>query len=380
MSKKKIQFNIPYVGRAEAAAAERAVTALKIVGNGSLGQRAESMLRDIFKVKHALLTTSCTHALELAMMSIGVKPGDEVICPSFTFVSTANAIVRQGARPVFAEIKEETLNIDIDDMKKRITSRTRAVIPVHYAGISCDMDEIMDIARRHKLAVIEDAAHAIGAKYRSKFLGTIGHIGCFSFHATKNITSGEGGAFLTSHEEYYKKAEIAREKGTNRAAYLKGEIDKYSWVSEGSSYVLSDVSAAILIEQLKKIGEITRRRKEIFDYYLKEFRSLSDSGKVALPEIGDEDEINGHIFYLRLPTEKKRDECIAKLRAKGVEATFHFIPLHTSPYGRRVLRYRKGDFPVTEKAAKTLLRLPIYPQLSNREMDFIIDSVKEILL
>jgi len=379
MKNKSIKFNVPYLGREEARAVSSAIKLIKIVGNGALGQQCESMLKNIFHAKYVLLTTSCTHALELALMAVNIRPNDEVICPSFTFVSTANAAVRHKAVPVFAEIDENTLNIDMEDIKKRITKRTRAIVPVHYAGAACDMGGIMKIAKRKGIAVIEDAAHAIGAKYKNRFLGAIGDIGCFSFHATKNLTCGEGGAFLTSNNKYYKMAEIAREKGTNRSAYLRGKVDKYNWINEGSSYVLSDVLAAVLIEQLKKRDRIIKRRKRIFNYYLNALKNLQDKGRVSLPRINRECEINGHIFYLRLNTEKERNHCINELKKKGIEATFHFVPLHTSPYGRKVLGYKKGDFPVTEKVSETILRLPIYPQLSQNELDFIIGSIGKIL-
>lgn len=379
MEKKTIPFNRPYVGTEEAKAAFDAVSALHLVGNGSLGQKSEALMRKLFKVDHALLTTSCTHALELSLLSIGVGPGDEVICPSFTFVSTANAVVRQKAKPVFAEIEEGTLNIDPASICALITPRTKAIIPVHYAGLACDMDQIMALARKKGIIVIEDAAHGIGAKYKGAYLGTIGDIGCFSFHATKNVTSGEGGALLTSNARYNENAEIAREKGTNRAAYLKGRVCKYSWITEGSSYILSDVSAAILIEQLAKLGEITKRRRSIFERYADGLNALKKRGLISFPEVPPECDINGHIFYFRVESEEARDRCISALRSKGVEATFHFIPLHTSPFGRESLGYKQGDLPVTEKASRTLVRLPIYPGLTREEQDYIIDSTIEVL-
>ena len=377
MKIKPLRFNMPYVGKDEAMAASNAIYSNKIVGNGDYGQRCEAMLKSIFGVRHALLTTSCTHALELALMSMGIRPGDEVICPSFTFVSTANAAVRQKAVPVFVEADENTLNIDIKDMKKRITGRTRAIIPVHYAGISCDMDEILDIARKNNIVVIEDAAHGIGAKYKDRYLGTIGDMGCFSFHATKNITCGEGGVLMTGSDGYYRRAEIGREKGTNRAAYMHGEVSKYSWVDEGSSFVLSDILAAVLIEQLRKMDEVTKKRRRIFEYYLKGLKCLEDEGRILLPRVNGDCEVNGHIFYFRMHTEKERNRCIEALKKKGIEATFHFLPLHASPYGMKVLGYNAGDFPVTERVSRTLLRLPIYPQLTRPKLDFIIDSVIE---
>ncbi|MFA6078123.1 MAG: dTDP-4-amino-4,6-dideoxygalactose transaminase [Candidatus Omnitrophota bacterium] len=379
MRSKTIQFNKPYISSAESRAASGAIRKSRIVGNGPYCKECESILEKRFGSRHALLTTSGTHALELALMLIGLKPGDEVICPSFTFVSTANAIVRQKAVPVFAEIDEHTLNIDPADMEKKITRKTRAVVPVHYAGVSCDMDLIMKIARKKGIAVVEDAAHGINARYHGKYLGAIGDMGAFSFHATKNVTCGEGGALLTSSDDHFDQAEIKREKGTNRAAYLKGQIDKYSWIDDGSSYVLSDILASVLLEQLKKMDDITGKRKKIFLRYRDGLQCLADKGIIILPHVPDGIDINGHIFYFRVNSEKERDNCIAKLRQSGIEATFHFVPLHTSPYGRKVLGYRPGDFPMTELASSTLIRLPIYPGLSGSDADFIIDSVKKIL-
>jgi len=370
---------MPYVGASEQASASEAIRRLKIVGNGPYCKECESLLENRFGAKHALLTTSGTHALELALMLIGLKPQDEVICPSFTFVSTANAVVRQKAVPVFAEIDEETLNLDAADMEKKITQKTKAIIPVHYAGVACDMDKIMKIAGNRGIVVVEDAAHGINALYKGKYLGAIGDMGCFSFHATKNITCGEGGALLTSNDGYFAQAEINREKGTNRAAYLKGQVDKYSWVDEGSSYVLSDILASVLLEQLRKMDEITEKRREIFFSYRDGLQDLDDEGIIRLPHVPDDMRINGHIFYFRVLSEKKRDRCIALLRKKGIEATFHFVPLHTSPYGRKTLGYKPGDFPKTELASKTLVRLPIYPELSRRDLGFIIDSVRDIV-
>lgn len=379
MKKRTIPFNKPYIGEDEANAASDAVRAMNIVGNGLLGQQSEALMRKLFNTEHALLTTSCTHALELSLLSIGLSAGDEVICPSFTFVSTANAIVRQKAKPVFADIDGKTLNIDLNDIEDRVNSRTKAIIPVHYAGLACDMDGIMGLAKRKGIVVIEDAAHGIGAKYKKRFLGTIGDMGCFSFHATKNVTSGEGGALLTSNDIYNRNAEIAREKGTNRAAYLKGQVDKYSWISEGSSYILSDISAAILIKQLNKLDDITRRRKRIFTRYSRGLKGLRDGGVISFPDVPPECDINGHIFYFMVRDEDSRDRCIKELRSRGIEATFHFIPLHTSPFGQKCLGCKKGDLPVTEKVSQTLIRLPIYPDLPDDDLDYIIDSVTDIL-
>lgn len=379
MSRERIPFNCPYVGEEEASAAYGAVKSYKLVGNGPIGREAERMMENRYGAKHVLLTTSCTHALELAVMAADVRPGEEVICPSFTFVSTANAIVRQKAVPVFAEIDEKTLNIDVEDAGSRVTARTKAMIPVHYAGVGCDMDAMTKLSRSKGFVVIEDAAHGMDASYKGRHLGSIGDMGCFSFHATKNLTCGEGGALLLSGDKYFKRAEIAREKGTNRAAYLKGEVDKYSWIDEGSSYVLSDVSAAILVEQLKKSDLIYSKRRAIFGRYMDALKPLEKKGDIVLPHIPDGCELNGHIFYFRFHSEKDRDGCIDALKKKGIDATFHFIPLHTSKYGKEALGYKPGDFPVTERVSRTLVRLPIYPQLSGDSVGYIIDSVREIL-
>jgi len=311
-------------------------------------------------------------------MALEIGPGDEVICPSFTFVSTANAIVRQRAKPVFCDVCEDTLNLDPTDVAAKLTSRTRAVIVVHYGGIACDMDSFQKLARRHRLAIVEDAAHAIGAKYRGRHLGTLGDMGCYSFHETKNLTCGEGGALLTDDRVHAARAEIIREKGTDRAAFLRGEVNKYTWQSEGSSYLLSEVLAAVLAAQWKKLARITRRRREIFQRYMERLAPLQRAGDLTLPFVPAGCETNGHLFYVRLPSERARNRCLANLRGRGIGAAFHFVPLHSSPYGRQ-FGIQPGALPVTERASRTLLRLPLYPQLRNRDVDFISTSLEAVL-
>lgn len=374
-----IPFIKPSLGQEEIEAAKKILRSGKIGGAGKVTERVEKQMQALFGTRFALLTTSCTHSIELAMMVLGIGPGDEVICPSFTFVSTANAIVRQGAKPVFAEIDEKTLNIAPEDIERRITKFTRAIIPVHYAGVACEMDKIKTICQRHNLFLIEDAAQGVGARYRDKYLGTIGDIGCYSFHITKNIVCGEGGAFLTQRKGLFRRAEILREKGTNRSQFLRGEIDKYSWIDMGSSYVPSDLLAAILEEQLKKLAEITRRRRMIFSRYLARLRPLEKKGKIFLPVVPPDCQSNGHIACFRLSDPGRRAACINSLRKKGIEASFHYVPLHSSPYGRRALGYKRGDFPITERVAKALVRLPIYAGMTKKEQDFVIKVVYKAL-
>jgi len=349
-----------------------------VEGNGPVGQKLENFMTNLFKVKHVLLTTSCTHALEMALMTLGIKEKDEVILPSFSFVSMANAIVRIKARPVFVDIEDEYLNIDPEKVKEAVTKKTKAVICVHYAGMSCQMKKVMDIGRKNNLYVIEDAAQAVGSKYKDRFLGTIGDIGCFSFHGTKNFTCGEGGAFLTNNKRISKKAEIIREKGTNRSAFLRHEVNKYVWMDIGSSYVLSDIQAAILFAQLKRIEYIISTRREIGLKYLDSLKVFEKKGDIILPKFPPDD-VNWHLFYFRICDQKRRGLILKSLGEKGIEAASHFLPLHLSPYARREFKYKKGDFPITEKVSSALIRLPIYPELRQNEQEYIIDSIYSIL-
>ncbi len=369
-----IPFCVPWVGEAEAARVGEALRG-RLAGDGPFGRKVERRLAERLGVPRVLLTTSCTHALELALLALGVGPGDEVVCPSFTFVSTANAALRVGARPVFADIEERTLGLDPVDVERRLTDRTRALLPVHYAGIAPDMDRLLALARSRGLRVVEDAAQGLAASYRGKPLGTLGDAGCFSFHETKNITCGEGGALVLADPAVTARAEIAREKGTNRAAFLRGEVDKYTWVAEGSSYILSDVLAALLDAQLDKLEEIQARRARVVARYREGLADWARAAGVRLPAEDAERQGNHHLFALRLPDEKSRDACLDTLRAAGVQASFHYVPLHSAPHGR-ALGLDTLELPVTDRVARTLLRLPLHPLLTDDEVDRVLDAVR----
>jgi dTDP-4-amino-4,6-dideoxygalactose transaminase len=333
----------------------------------------EKRLSSLLDGRRVLLTTSCTHALELALLSLGIGPGDEVICPSFTFVSTANAVLRVGARPVFAEIEDRTLGLEVADVARRITPRTRAILPVHYAGVAPDMEGLLALASSRNLKLVEDAAQALGAKWRGRALGALGDLGCLSFHDTKNITCGEGGALVVRDPDVAARAEIAREKGTNRSAFLRGEVDKYTWVAEGSSYILSDVLAAILDAQLDRFEEIQERRAGVAARYGAGLSAWAKARGVRLPEDLPDRASNHHIFYLLFPDQDARNRCQDHLRARGVGATFHYVPLHSSPHGRRL--GAEDSLEVTERVARSLLRLPLHPLLSDEDVARVIESV-----
>jgi dTDP-4-amino-4,6-dideoxygalactose transaminase len=375
---RRIRFVQPDLTNEDIQTVVAALQANQLGGNGEVGQRVQAQLRRLVGTGHALLTTSCSHALEMAMMALDIGAGDEVIVPSFAFVTAASAIVRQGARPVFAEIDEFTFNLNPDDVARRITPRTRAVVCVHYAGQGCQMDELMALARQHDLYVVEDAAQAIGAKYGGRSLGTFGHAGCFSFHITKNIVAGEGGAFVTGDDDIARRAEIIREKGTNRSAFLRGEVDKYSWVDVGSSFVPSDLLAALLGSQLARVEEITQQRLTLWNGYYVGMARLEQAGLVIRPRLDPRAEINGHIYAFRVAP-SIRDRVIEGLKARGIESTFHFVPLHSSPYGQKALGCRRGDLPVTERVAASLIRLPLHTRLSMDDIEFILEQLEQVL-
>lgn len=358
---------------------EAVVGSGKLAGDGPMCKQVEEMLKKRYGIRHVLLTTSCTHALEMAVLLLDLQPGDEVILPSFTFVSTANAIIRGGGTPVFCEIDPMTLTIDPNDVAGRITSRTKAVIPVHYAGIAADMDAVIAITRSRNIRVIEDAAQGVDATYKGKFLGGLGDAGAFSFHETKNIISGEGGAFLTDNESLARRAEIIREKGTNRANFLRGEIDKYTWVEHGSSYILSDLLAAVLRFQLEIVDEIQQKRSAIFKRYRAGLSDLERRERVRLPVVPPHCTSNHHIFYMLLRDENDRNTVMRRLKERGVQASFHYIPLHSAPYAERFATHGRFSLPVTERIASTLLRLPLYPALVDEEVDYVIEQVREVL-
>lgn len=377
MTDELIPVNKPFIGLEERQAVMHVLESGRLGGNGQVGRELEAYLQDLLEIRHVLLTTSCTHAMEMAMMALGVEQGDEVIMPSFTFVTTATAVVRQGARPVFADIDELTFNLDPQKVEDCITDRTKAIMPVHYAGQGCDMDQIMSLAKDHGLRVVEDAAHGVGAKYDGRYLGTFGDAGCYSFHMTKHITCGEGGAFLTNDDELAGRAEIMREKGTNRAQFLRGEVDKYTWVDIGSSFVLSDLLAAILFEQIKKMNEILGKRKIVWQRYQERLKELENRGKIILPHLSSRVESSWHVYPIRTALESN-DRVIRELRRRGIGATFHFVPLHSSPYARGHLGYNEGDLPITERVSRSLIRLPIYPSLSDSDQEYIIQILYDI--
>ncbi|WP_103027266.1 dTDP-4-amino-4,6-dideoxygalactose transaminase [Salinibacter altiplanensis] len=357
-----IPFNKPYVGDAEREAVAKAVQQDVLHGDGPITERVQERLQDWLDVEWALLTTSCTHALEMAMMTLDVGPGDEVIMPSFNFVSSANAVVLQGATPVFAEIRPDTLNVDPAAVEEKITDDTVAIVPIHYGGVACDMEALLALGEQYDVTIVEDAAQGVDAYWKDQPLGTIGDIGCYSFHDTKNVTSGEGGAFLTDDDAIAKRAEIIREKGTNRSAFYRGEVDKYSWVDEGSSYIPSDLLVALLEAQLDRRDEIKEKRKQVWTTYRKALRPLADEGLIELQTIPDDADPNYHLFYLRTNTPEERDELLTALKEEGIQATFHYVPLHSSPYGRETLGCT-AELPVTQHCSETLIRLPLYPQL-----------------
>ena len=370
-----IPFNSPYLTGKELIYLQESLKSGNIVGNAGFTRKCEELLEKSFGAKKILLTNSCTDALEMASLLTGLKPGDEVLVPSFTFVSTVNAFILRGARPVFVDIREDTLNIDETKIDEKITEKTKAIFPVHYAGVSCEMDAITDTAKRNNLFVVEDAAQGVNSKYNGQYLGTIGDIGTYSFHGTKNYTCGEGGAIVINNNNFIERSEIIREKGTNKSKFLRGEIDKYTWVDIGSSYLVSDMLAAFLLAQLEKLDEISKKRKEIFDYYYENLEELQTAGELKLPSVPGNCETNYHLFYVILNSEDKRNNIIKRLREYGIQAVFHYVPPHTSPMGIKY-GYKAGDLPVTESMSSRLLRLPIYPHLEKDNQKYIIDSLK----
>lgn len=355
-----------------------ALTNSKICGDGVFTKKCNEWFKENCKITNFLLTTSGTHSLELAALLAELKAYDEVILPSYTFVSTADAILLRGAKPVFVDIDKRTLNIDENLIEERITEKTKAIVPVHYAGVACNMDKIMEIAKKHNLIVIEDAAQGVLAYYKGKPLGTIGDYGCYSFHETKNYVMGEGGAIIVKDDKQFEKAEIIREKGTNRSQFIRGDVDKYTWHEVGSSYLPSDILAALLYGQLTRANEIMEKRMNIWNYYNEEFKELEEQGKLIRPYIPEYAKHNAHMYYIILPTEQKRNELIAKLKENGVSAVFHYIPLHTSPMGER-LGCKKGDLPVTEEYAGRLLRLPLYADMTEEDRNYVVSEVKELI-
>lgn len=371
----RIPFNKPFIVGKELYYIAQAVLEGHIAGDGSFTQKCHALLEKKFNVQKVLLTHSCTAALEIAALLCDIQPGDEVILPSFTFVSTANAFCLRGAKPVFVDIRPDTLNIDEKLIERAITERTKVIVPVHYAGIGCEMDTIMDIARRHNLVVVEDAAQGVSSQYKGNYLGTIGDLGTYSFHETKNFISGEGGALVINNERFIERAEIIREKGTNRSKFFRGEVDKYTWVDLGSSYLPSEIVAAFLYAQLEHMEAINRRRQEIFDYYQQALQPLSEQGVLQLPHIPCACTCNNHMFYILLSDENTRDGLMGHLKKNGIYAVFHYLPLHSSKMGR-VLTREKKKLPTTETMSKRLLRLPCYYELTTDEQESVVTEIE----
>lgn len=355
-----------------------AINSKKICGDGEFTKKCTEWFKEKQGINNFLLTTSCTHSLEMAALLADLKPGDEVLVPSYTFVSTADAILLRGAKPIFVDIDKKTFNIDTKLIEEKITPKTKAIFPVHYAGVACDMDEIMKIAKKYNLLVIEDAAQGVLAYYKGRPLGTIGDYGCYSFHETKNYVMGEGGAIIVKDDKKFSDAEVIREKGTNRSQFIRGVVDKYTWHKVGSSYLPSDILAAMLYGQLMRADEIMEKRMNIWNRYNTEFEYLEKQGKLIRPYIPEYAEHNAHMYYIVLPSEQIRDNLMSKLRENGIYAVFHYIPLHNSPAGI-TLGYKDGDLPVTEEYAKRLLRLPLFVDMTNEELEFVCNKVCEIL-
>lgn len=371
-----ICFNVPPFTGKEMDYIKIAVENQKICGDGEFTKKCNAWLEEKTKSKKALLTTSCTHATELAALLADIQEGDEVIMPSYTFVSTADAFVLRGAKAVFVDIRPDTMNIDENLIEAAVTDKTKAIVPVHYAGVACEMDKIMEIAERHKLFVIEDAAQGIMSTYKGKALGAIGDFGCYSFHETKNYSMGEGGALLIQDEKYIEDAEIIREKGTNRSKFFRGQIDKYTWVNFGSSYLPSDMNAAYLWAQLEMAEKINAARLAVWKQYYEELMPLQDKGILKLPVIPEGCVHNAHMFYIKAKDLAERTGLLSFLKEQGILSVFHYIPLHTSPAGIKFGRFH-GEDRYTTKESERLARLPMYYGLTETQVSYICSKIKE---
>ncbi|SDA65773.1 dTDP-4-amino-4,6-dideoxygalactose transaminase [Lachnospiraceae bacterium G11] len=371
-----INFNVPPFTGKEFDYMKQAVEAQKICGDGQFTKKCNEWIEKKTGTGKALLTTSCTHALEMAALLCDIKPGDEVILPSYTFVSTADAFVLRGATAVFVDIRPDTMNIDEKLIEDAITDKTKVIAPVHYAGVGCEMDTIMDIAKRHNLKVVEDAAQGIMATYKGKALGAIGDYGAFSFHETKNYSMGEGGAVLIKNPDDAEMAEIYREKGTNRSQYYRGQVDKYRWMEFGSSYLPSDMNAAYLYAQLEMADEINDARMHVWNMYNEELSDLKEAGKIELPYIPKECVHNAHMFYLKTANLDERTKLIDFLKKNEILSVFHYVPLHTAPAGVRYGRFH-GEDKYTTKESDRLVRLPLYYGLKDDQVEYIVSKVKE---
>jgi dTDP-4-amino-4,6-dideoxygalactose transaminase len=370
-----IDFNKPYLTGKEGHYIYQAVLSGKISGDGMFTNKCHNFFEKRYNFKKVLLTTSCTDALELAALLLDIKEGDEIIVPSYTFVSTVNAFVLRGAKIVFVDSSADNPNMDVSAIEALITPNTKVIVPVHYAGIACDMDAIMQLADKYKLFVVEDAAQAIDSYYKGKPLGSIGHMAAFSFHETKNIISGEGGMLVINDERFVKRAEIIREKGTNRSAFFRGEVDKYGWVEVGSSFLPSDIIAAFLFAQLENIDDIQGKRKLLWNRYYKGLKPIQEKNKIQLPEVPDTATNNGHIFYLVCKDIEERTNLISYLKTNKIYAVFHYLSLHLSPYYKE--KHDGRALPFTDKYSNCLVRLPLYYELTENEVDVVIGLISE---
>ena len=369
-----IDFNIaPHTGN-EVKYIQEAIASGKICGDGTFTKKCSQWMKEHFYTNQAFLTTSCTHALEMAAVLSGVKPGDEVILPSYTFVSTADAFVQRGASLVFVDIRPDTMNLDETLIEDAITEKTKVIVPVHYAGVACDMDTIMNIATRHHLKVVEDAAQGFASYYKGKSLGTIGDFGCLSFHETKNLSMGEGGALFFQNNAYQEKAEILREKGTDRSKFFRGQIDKYTWQDYGSSYLPSDLNAAYLWAQLEMADDIQNDRMATWNFYNEALKPLADKELIEQPFIPKDCIHNAHMYYIKLPNLESRSDFIHYLREHGVMSVFHYIPLHSAPAGKKYGRVF-GEDRYTTKESERLVRLPMYYQLSQADKEYVVKTI-----
>jgi dTDP-4-amino-4,6-dideoxygalactose transaminase len=371
----RIPFNRPYVTGEEVDYVRTAIAAPKFSGDGRFTAQCHALLQESLGIQKALLTTSCTHALEMAALLLNIEPEDEVIVPSFTFPSAPNAFVLRGAKPLFVDIRADTLNIDERQIEQRLTGRTKAIFLVHYAGVGCEMNTIMAIARRHGIAVVEDNAHGLYGRYRGRYLGTFGQLATLSFHETKNFTCGEGGALLINDAQFNERAEILREKGTDRSRFFRGEVDKYTWVDVGSSYLPSELLAAFLRAQLEHRDQIQSMRRQTWETYARELASWARANGVRLPIVTEECEQSYHMFYVIMPCFESRQALISHLAGFGILAVFHYLPLHLSPMGLR-FGGRQGECPVTEDLADRLLRFPFFTGMSSSEQSQVIDAVR----
>lgn len=374
--KSMINFNVPPCVGKEKEYVNQAIDSHKICGDGMFTKKSSEILEQMTGVPKVLLTTSCTHATEMAAILADIQPGDEVIMPSYTFVSTADAFVMRGATPVFVDIRPDTMNIDENLIEAAITEKTKVIVPVHYAGVGCEMDRIMELAKKYHLSVIEDAAQGIQATYKGKPLGTFGEYGCFSFHETKNLSMGEGGALLIRDEENIEMAEIIREKGTDRSKFFRGQVDKYTWVGFGSSYLPSELNAAYLYAQLECEKQIFDNRMESWERYYSRLQGLKEKKKIELPYIPDTCTHNAHMFYIKAENLEQRSALLAFLKERGILAVFHYIPLHSAPAGQKYGRFHGVDR-YTTKESERLVRLPLYYGLKAEEVDYICDQIEE---